>query len=94
MRTEVYTANQASRICGVTLRQLQFWDETGVLSPRQELHKRLYTAEEIELLRRIRRLRECGIGLKRLRKYLEWKYSAVMKITGPTVVGGILVIPR
>ena len=35
------------RICRVSQRQLQWWDERKVVSPRHEGHNRVYTTEEV-----------------------------------------------
>ena len=37
---ERYTSGDVARIAGVSLRQLQWWDERNVVSPRQEGHRR------------------------------------------------------
>ncbi|MGA2197527.1 MAG: MerR family transcriptional regulator, partial [Bryobacteraceae bacterium] len=42
-----YNSTDVARICGVTLRQLQWWDERNVVSPRQDGHKRVYKSEEV-----------------------------------------------
>jgi DNA-binding transcriptional MerR regulator len=42
-----YTSSDVSRIAGVSLRQLQWWDERKVVSPRHEGHKRVYLPEEV-----------------------------------------------
>jgi len=41
-----YNSSEVARICGVTLRQLQWWDERHVVSPRQDGHKRVYMTEK------------------------------------------------
>jgi DNA-binding transcriptional MerR regulator len=42
-----YTSSDVSRIAQVSLRQLQWWDERKVVSPRHEGHKRVYHPEEV-----------------------------------------------
>ena len=44
--SDQYTSTDVARICGVSLRQLQWWDERNVVSPRQDGHKRVYLAQE------------------------------------------------
>jgi DNA-binding transcriptional MerR regulator len=44
---EGYNSSDVARICGVSLRQLQWWDERNVVSPRQDGHKRIYSREEV-----------------------------------------------
>ena len=42
-----FNSSEVARICGVSLRQLQWWDERSVVSPRQDGHKRIYMMEEV-----------------------------------------------
>src|SRR3974377_1373999 len=44
---DTYTSGDVARIAGVSLRQLQWWDERNVVSPRQEGHRRVYLAQEV-----------------------------------------------
>ena len=39
---ETFSSLEVSRLTGVSLRQLQWWDEQGVVSPVQRGHRRLY----------------------------------------------------
>ena len=42
-----YNSSDVARMCGVSLRQLQWWDERSVVSPRQDGHKRVYSPAEV-----------------------------------------------
>src|ERR1700722_10437194 len=42
-----FASSDVSRIAQVSLRQLQWWDERKVVSPRHEGHKRVYQSEEV-----------------------------------------------
>ena len=42
----IFSSAEIADIAGVSLRQLQWWDEQKVVSPRHEGHKRVYLAEE------------------------------------------------
>ena len=37
-----YSSSEVSRIAQVSFRQLQWWDERKVVSPRHEGHQRIY----------------------------------------------------
>lgn len=89
-----HSAWSVSQKCDVSLRQLQWWDEQGIVSPIQIDHKRMYTDAELEKVRRIARLSKAGIQPRKAKKYLAWKYSAVMGISKPTIINGILVVPK
>ena len=58
-----FNSSDVSRICGVSLRQLQWWDERKVVSPRQDGHKRVYMSEEVVEISVIAELRRAGSDL-------------------------------
>jgi DNA-binding transcriptional MerR regulator len=62
-----YNSAQVARICGVSLRQLQWWDECSVVSPRQDGHRRVYTTQEVVEISVIAELRRKGFSLQRIR---------------------------
>jgi DNA-binding transcriptional MerR regulator len=67
-----YNSTQVARICGVSLRQLQWWDERKVVSPRQDGHKRIYAAEEVVEISVIAELRRKGFSLQKIRRVLRF----------------------
>jgi DNA-binding transcriptional MerR regulator len=67
-----YNSAQVARICGVSLRQLQWWDERNVVSPRQNSHKRIYTPEEVIEISVIAELRRKGFSLQKIRRVLRF----------------------
>src|SRR5689334_19549209 len=67
-----YTSADVSRIAQVSLRQLQWWDERKVVSPRHEGHKRLYQAEEVIEITVIAELRRKGFSLQKIRRVLRF----------------------
>src|SRR5271169_2739872 len=67
-----YNSTDVARICGVTLRQLQWWDERNVVSPRQDGHKRTYTPEEVVEISVIAELRRKGFSLQKIRRVLRF----------------------
>jgi len=69
---EGYNSSEVSRICGVSLRQLQWWDERNVVSPRQDGHKRVYRAEEVVEISVIAELRRKGFSLQKIRRVLRF----------------------
>ena len=44
---EVFTSGEVSEISGVSLRQLQWWDEQNVVSPKQDGHRRVYEPHQV-----------------------------------------------
>jgi len=69
---ERYTSNEVSRISGVSLRQLQWWDERKVVSPRQDGHKRVYMPQEVVEISVIAELRRKGFSLQKIRRVLKY----------------------
>ncbi|PYT24407.1 MAG: MerR family transcriptional regulator [Acidobacteria bacterium] len=70
--SERYTSSEVSRISGVSLRQLQWWDERKVVSPRQDGHKRVYIPEEVVEVSVIAELRRKGFSLQKIRRVLKY----------------------
>lgn len=69
---EAYTSSDVSRIASVSLRQLQWWDERKVVSPRHEGHKRVYSPEEVIEITVIAELRRKGFSLQKIRRVLRF----------------------
>jgi DNA-binding transcriptional MerR regulator len=67
-----FNSSDVARICGVSLRQLQWWDERNVVSPRQDGHKRIYMPEEVVEISVIAELRRKGFSLQRIRRVLRF----------------------
>jgi DNA-binding transcriptional MerR regulator len=67
-----YNSSDVARICGVSLRQLQWWDERNVVSPRQDGHKRIYMPEEVVEISVIAELRRKGFSLQKIRRVLRF----------------------
>jgi DNA-binding transcriptional MerR regulator len=67
-----YNSSEVARICGVSLRQLQWWDERSVVSPRQDGHKRVYMPEEVVEISVIAELRRKGFSLQKIRRVLRF----------------------
>jgi DNA-binding transcriptional MerR regulator len=66
----VWGSGEVSRKTGVSLRQLQWWDERNVISPRLEGHRRVYTDPDIAEIRLITSLRNKNISLQNIRRAL------------------------
>jgi DNA-binding transcriptional MerR regulator len=79
---ERYTSNEVARISGVSLRQLQWWDERKVVSPRQDGHKRVYMPEEVVEISVIAELRRKGFSLQKIRRVLKYLQKEMGKRLG------------
>src|SRR5215469_14662460 len=69
---EGFNSSDVAKICGVSLRQLQWWDERNVVSPRQDGHKRIYSREEVVEISVIAELRRKGFSLQKIRRVLRF----------------------
>lgn len=67
-----YTSSEVARIAGVSLRQLQWWDERKVVSPRHEGHRRVYLSTEVVEITVIAELRRKGFSLQKIRRVLRF----------------------
>jgi len=67
-----YTSSDVARIAGVSLRQLQWWDERKVVSPRHEGHRRVYLSAEVVEITVIAELRRKGFSLQKIRRVLRF----------------------
>ena len=69
---KTYSSSDASRIAQVSLRQLQWWDERKVVSPRHVGHKRIYLPQEVIEITVIAELRRKGFSLQKIRRVLRF----------------------
>lgn len=67
-----YTSGDVARIAGVSLRQLQWWDERNVVSPIQEGHRRVYRQQDVIEVSVIAELRRKGFSLQKIRRVLKF----------------------
>ena len=67
-----YTSNEVMALTGITGRQLQWWDEQGVVRPQRSGRNRAYSLDDVAELSVICELRERGFSLQRVRKILRF----------------------
>jgi DNA-binding transcriptional MerR regulator len=72
------TIGRAARAVGVSRATLLYYDRIGLVSPtaRSASGYRLYSDADVERLRRLRGLRDVGIGLEEVRQVLERREPA------------------
>src|SRR2546428_9968390 len=69
---KTFSSSEVSDIAQVSLRQLQWWDERKVVSPRHEGHKRIYLPQEVIEITVIAELRRKGFSLQKIRRVLRF----------------------
>jgi DNA-binding transcriptional MerR regulator len=84
---EGYTSSEVARLCGVSLRQLQWWDERSVVSPRQDGHRRIYLPEEVVEISVIAELRRKGFSLQKIRRVLRFLQKDMGKRLSEALAG-------
>ena len=65
-----FSSNDVIALTGITARQLQWWDERGVVVPGREGHRRVYSWDELVTVAVICQLRRRGFSLQRMRKVI------------------------
>jgi DNA-binding transcriptional MerR regulator len=72
------TSAEVVRLTGITPRQLQWWDERGIVVPAREGRRRLYSADDVTEIAVLCALRKKGFPLQRVRrimKFLQKEFS-------------------
>ena len=67
-----YSSKQVMALTGISARQLQWWDERGIVVPARHGHRRLYSVEDLAEVAVITELRRRGFSLQRVRKVLRF----------------------
>jgi len=67
-----FTSNEVIALTGITARQLQWWDERGIVVPQREGHRRIYDWDELVTVAVICQLRRRGFSLQRVRKLIRF----------------------
>ena len=63
-----FTTNDVIALTGITGRQLQWWDERGLVKPDRHGHRRIYNWDQLMTAAVICQLRRRGFSLQRVRK--------------------------
>ncbi len=67
-----FTSNQVMALSGISARQLQWWDERGLVVPLKQGHRRLYSLDDLVEVAVICGLRRRGFSLQRVRKVVRF----------------------
>ena len=72
LSNRTFSTTEVTRIAKVSLRQLQWWDERKVVSPRHVDHKRAYSPEEVVAVTVIAELRRKGFSLQKVQRVVRF----------------------
>jgi DNA-binding transcriptional MerR regulator len=67
-----FTSNDVIALTGITARQLQWWDERGIVKPARQGHRRIYNWDDLLTVAVICQLRRRGFSLQRMRKVIRF----------------------
>jgi len=84
---ESFTSQDVIRLTGITARQLQWWDERGIVVPARQGHRRVYSFEDLTEVAVICELRSKGFSLQRMRKVVRFLQKEFSKRLAETVGG-------
>jgi DNA-binding transcriptional MerR regulator len=85
--TQRFTSNEVVELTGITPRQLQWWDERGIVTPERAGHRRLYSFDDLAEVAVIVELRAKGFSLQRVRKVMRFLERELGKRLVETVSG-------
>jgi DNA-binding transcriptional MerR regulator len=83
-----FTTAQVVRMTGITARQLQWWDERGIVVPAREGRRRLYSQDDVAEVAVICALRRKGFPLQRVRRIMKFLQKEFGRRLSATVSSG------
>ena len=83
-----FTTAQVVRMTGITSRQLQWWDERGIVVPSREGRRRLYSQDDVTEVAVICALRRKGFPLQRVRRIMKFLQKEFGRRLAATVSSG------
>jgi DNA-binding transcriptional MerR regulator len=84
---KTFTSLDIIRLTGITARQLQWWDERGLVIPAREGHRRVYSFEDLTEIAVICELRRKRFSLQRMRQVVRFLQKEFGKRLAETVSG-------
>ncbi len=82
-----FSSNEVVGYTGISARQLQWWDERGLVVPAREGRRRLYSFDDLAEVAVICELRRRGFSLQRVRKVMRFLQREMGKRLVETVTG-------
>ena len=67
-----FTSRAVVDLTGISPRQLQWWDERGIVVPAREGHKRVYSLDDLAEVAVICELRDRGFSLQKIRTIMRF----------------------
>ena len=67
-----FTTREVVQLTGISPRQLQWWDERGIVVPARDGHTRVYSLDDLAEVAVICELRERGFSLQKIRRVIRF----------------------
>jgi len=83
-----FTSREVVELTGITPRQLQWWDERGIVRPARQGRRRVYSMEDLAEVAVICELRKRGFSLQRMRRVVRFLQKEFSKRLAETVTAG------
>lgn len=83
-----FTSAEVVALTGITPRQLQWWDERGIVVPQREGRRRLYSQDDLTEVAVICALRKKGFPLQRVRRIMKFLQKEFGRRLAATVSNG------
>jgi DNA-binding transcriptional MerR regulator len=85
---QLFSSNEVISLTGITARQLQWWDERGIVVPQRRGHKRLYSLPDLTEVAVICELRRRNFSLQRVRTVMRFLQREFGSRLAETVTAG------
>src|SRR5271165_1894186 len=80
-----FTSSEVVALTGISPRQLQWWDEQGIVVPAREGNRRVYSLDDLAEMAVLSELRQRGFSLQRIRRVLGYLHQELGKRLVETV---------
>jgi len=80
-----FTSKQVVELTGISPRQLQWWDERGIVVPSREGHRRIYSRDDLAEVAVICELRQRGFSMQKIRRVIRFVQKELGKRLVETV---------
>jgi|HubBroStandDraft_6_1064221.scaffolds.fasta_scaffold02700_13 DNA-binding transcriptional MerR regulator len=82
---QTFTSREVVALTTISLRQLQWWDEQGIVVPARDGHKRSYSLDDLAEVAILCELRERGFSLQKIRSVIRFLQKELGKRLVETV---------
>ncbi len=80
-----FTSSEVVALTDISPRQLQWWDEQGIVVPGREGHRRVYSLDDLAEIAVLCELRERGFSLQKIRRVIRFVQKELGKRLVETV---------